>query len=50
MPALGLLAALPALEGERPRDDADGQRADVLRELGDDRRSAGARCRRPRRR
>ncbi len=40
---VGLAAALGALELERPRDDADGQRADlVLGDLGDDRRRAGA--------
>ena len=40
---LGLARALRALEVERPRDDADRQRADlVLGDLGDDRRGAGA--------
>ena len=42
MPELGLLRALAALEGERLRDDADGQRAELAGELGDDRRGAGA--------
>ena len=42
MPLLGLLGAPAALERERPRDDADGQRAELARELGDDRRGAGA--------
>ena len=40
---LGLARALAALELERLRDDADGQRADlVLGDLGDDGRGAGA--------
>ncbi len=43
MPSCGLARALRALEAERPRDDADGQRADlVLGDLGDHRRGAGA--------
>jgi hypothetical protein len=33
-----------ALEAERPRDDADGQRLELARELGDDGRGAGARA------
>ena len=41
-PDLGLLGAAPALEAERPRDDADGQRLELASELGHDRRRAGA--------
>ena len=41
-PHLGLLRALPPFEDERLRDDADGERADLARELGDDRRRARA--------
>ena len=41
-PVLGLLRAPAALEGERLGDDADGERAELARELGDDRRAAGA--------
>ena len=47
---LGLLGALAALERERLRDDADGERADLACELGDDRAPRPCRCRRPRRR
>ena len=39
---LGLLRALAALERERLRDDADGQRLELAAELGDDRRAARA--------
>ena len=39
---LGLHRAAPALEGERPGDDADGERAEALGDLGDDRGAAGA--------
>ena len=39
---LRLLAALGALEAERPRDDGDRERVEVLRELRDERRAAGA--------
>ena len=39
---LGLLGALAALERERPCHDTDGQRAELARDLGDDRRAAGA--------
>ena len=43
MPSCAWRAALRALEGERARDDADGQRADlVLGDLGDHRRGARA--------
>ena len=43
MPSVGLAAALGALELERARDDADGERADlVLGDLGDDGRGTGA--------
>ena len=38
---LSLLGALAALERERPGDDADRQRAQLARDLGDDRRGAG---------
>ena len=41
-PLLGLLRALAALERERPGDDADGERAELAAELGEDRRGAGA--------
>ncbi len=41
-PLLGLLRAAPALEAERPRDDADGERLELACELGDDRGAAGA--------
>src|SRR5207249_8542834 len=40
--ALGLIRALTAFEPERPRDDADGERTDLLADLRHDRRSAGA--------
>ena len=43
-PGLGLVAAARALELERPGDDADGQRAELAGDLGDDRRGAGARA------
>ena len=39
---LGLLGALLALEAERPRDDADGQRAELACELRDHGRGARA--------
>ena len=40
---VGLQRALAALERERPRDDADGQRADLLLgDLGDDGRGTGS--------
>ena len=43
MPSSAWRRALRALELERPRDDADGQRADlVLGDLGDHGRGAGA--------
>ena len=43
MPCSACSARARALELERPRDDADGQRADlVLGDLGDHRRAAGA--------
>ena len=38
---LGLHRAAPALEGERPGDHADGERAERLGDLGDDRRGTG---------
>ena len=41
-PLLGLLRAAAALELERPRDDADGERLELARDLGDDGRGAGA--------
>jgi hypothetical protein len=41
MPSSACRAAA-ALEGERARDDADGQRAELAGDLGDDRRAAGA--------
>ena len=41
-PALGLQLPLLALELERLGDDGDGQRAELAREAGDDRRRAGA--------
>ncbi len=40
MPELRLLGALAALEGERPRDDADRQRSQLAGSLRDDRRAA----------
>ena len=43
-PDLGLLGAPPALEAERPRDDAHGERLELAAELGHDRRRAGARA------
>ena len=42
MPLFGLGAAAVALEAERLGDDADGQRADLAGEAGDDRGGAGA--------
>ena len=39
---LRLVRAAPALEGERPRDDADGQGAEALGDPGDDGRATGA--------
>ncbi len=39
---LGLPGAHSPLEGERARDDADGQRAELTRDLGDDGRAAGS--------
>ena len=42
MPCSACCAAAAALEAERPRHDADGQRLELARELGDDRRTAGA--------
>ena len=39
---LGLHAAPASLEAERPRGDADGERADGLGDLGHDRATAGA--------
>ncbi len=39
---LGLAAAALALEGERPGDDADGQRAELLGDAGDDGGATGA--------
>src|SRR5438270_726823 len=42
--ALGLLRALAPLEDERLRDDADGKRLELARELGDHRRAAGPRA------
>ena len=39
---LGLRRALLALEAERPGDDADGQRAELAGDAGDDGRAAGA--------
>ena len=42
--ALGLLAPPAALERERPRDDADGERVQAPRQLGDDGCRAGARA------
>ena len=47
---LGLHRAAAALEGERPGDDADGERAERLGDLGDDRARRRCRCRRPCRR
>ena len=41
---LGLVGAALALEGERLRDDADGQRLELATELGNDRRGAGPRA------
>ena len=41
-PDLRLLRPAPALEAERPRDDADGQRLELTAELGHDRRRARA--------
>src|SRR5581483_11126010 len=41
---LGLLRALASLEGERPRDDADGEGPELTSELGERRRAAGARA------
>ena len=42
MPGVGLVGAAPALEGERARDDADGERADAPGDAGHDGRAAGA--------
>ena len=42
MPTSAWLRPAAALERERPRDDADGQRLELARDLGDDRRAAGA--------
>ena len=42
MPLLGLIGAQLALEPERPRDDADRERADLAPDLGDDGRAAGS--------
>ena len=42
MPRSACCAAAAALEAERPRDDADGERLELARELGDDGRGAGA--------
>ena len=42
IPLLGLVAAAAALEAERLGDDADGERADLAGEAGDDRGGAGA--------
>src|SRR5690606_34633366 len=39
---LRLARAAPPLEGERPRDDADRERAELARDRRDDRRAAGA--------
>ena len=39
---LGLVGAATALEGERPGDDADGERAERLGDPGDDRCATGA--------
>ena len=39
---LGLAGPTAALEGERPGDDADGQRAERAGDAGDDRRATGA--------
>ena len=39
---LGLVGAAPALEGERPGDHADGQRAERAGDVGHDGRAAGA--------
>ena len=50
MPLLGLHRAAAALEGERPGDHADGERAEALGDLGDDRGAHRCRCRRPCRR
>ena len=41
-PLLGLVGAQLALEPERTRHDADGERADLAADLGDDGRSAGS--------
>ena len=41
---LGDVEAAPALERERPRDDADRECPDLVREIGDDRRGARARA------
>ena len=42
MPCSACTDAATALEGERAGDDADGERARGLGDLGDDRRAAGA--------
>ena len=47
---LGLVGATAALEGERPGDDADGQRAERAGDPGDDRARHRCRCHHPRRR
>jgi hypothetical protein len=39
---LSLLRAPTTFEAERARDDSDGERAELVRDLADDRRSAGA--------
>ena len=42
MPSSARCGTLVALEAERPRDDADGQRPGLVSHLCDDRRGAGA--------
>src|SRR4029079_7386827 len=41
-PGLGLVGATAALKGEGPGDHADGERAEVLGDLGHDGRATGA--------
>ena len=50
MPFSACTAAPATLEAERAGDDADGERADGLGDLGDDRARRRCRCRHPRRR
>ena len=48
MPRSACSARLRPSNDERPRDDADGERVELARDLGDDRARRRCRCRRPR--